>query len=578
MTLKQLLINLLMVIMEENYDMVDPLLRPAIIDVHQLLPEYDFIVVGAGSAGSVVASRLSEVASWSVLLIEAGPDEDFQSETPRLAFSLWNSWADWNYTSVPQKNACRGTSAGRCYWPRGRLLGGSSASNTMFYTRGNRRDYDGWEAAGNPGWGFKRVLPYFLKSQDQTSPKYLYRPGGYHTTGGYLTTSDSPWAPELAQDFMRAAKLLGHEETDLNGAKQSGFSLFHGTMRNGSRCSTAKAFLRPARLRENLHVLTEAEASRVLTFDRTANGVEFVHSELRFKVKARKEVILSAGTINSPQILLKSGVGPKTHLAEMGIPLVHNLPVGENLHDHVGVLLEFRSDSPVSNSFGVFSTDEAVSDYVKRGVGPLTGGGIDAMGLFSSSKVHSTLDYPDIGVLLLGGPLDDERSPEIWNLFPVLVRPKSRGRVTLGADGAPLMDPQYLTAGGDAEALKEAVRFAFDLADTAAMKRRGATFNSAVYSNCAHLKFRTGPHIDCLVANYSITFFHPVGTCRMGPPYNPASVVDSQFRVHGVSRLRVVDGSAMPEVVNTPTNAPIIMMAERAADLIKDYWRDYQNN
>lgn len=299
----------------------------------QLHRHYDFIVVGAGSAGAVIAARLSEIGNWSVLLLEAGGDETEISDVPALAGFLQLSEMDWKYQTKPHAHRayCQAMIGDRCNWPRGKVLGGSSVLNAMVYVRGNKRDYDEWEAQGNLGWSYKDVLPYFTKSEDNRNP-YLVKTG-YHGSGGYLTVQESPWRTPLSLAFVKAGEELGYEHRDCNGAEQSGFMLVQTTMRRGSRCSTSKAFLRPVRLRENLHIAKFAHATRVLIDSKTKRtyGVEFVRENKRQIVFAKKEVILSAGAINSPQLLMLSGIGPAAHLAEFKIPVISDLPVGDNL-------------------------------------------------------------------------------------------------------------------------------------------------------------------------------------------------------------------------------------------------------
>lgn len=299
-----------------KYDTLDPESKP--INRQQLYPEYDFVVVGGGSAGAVVANRLTEIPQWQVLLLEAGPDENEISDVPSLSAYLQLSKLDWQYKTEPTGRACLGMKHGRCNWPRGKVLGGSSVLNYMIYVRGNRHDYDHWESLGNTGWGYDDVLRYFIKSEDNRNP-YLSRTK-YHGRGGYLTVQESPWRTPLVVAFVQAGTEIGYQNRDINGAEQTGFMIAQGTIRRGSRCSTAKAFIRPVRLRKNLHVALNSHVIKLLVnpFTMRAYGVEFVRNGKRQIVMARKEVILSAGALNTPQILMLSGIGPKEHLQKLG--------------------------------------------------------------------------------------------------------------------------------------------------------------------------------------------------------------------------------------------------------------------
>lgn len=333
-----------------RYDRVDPESRP--IDQKVVLPEYDFIIIGGGSAGAVLANRLTENPKVSVLLLEAGPDENEVTDVPSLAAYLQLSSLDWSYKTEPSNSACLGMVNNRCNWPRGKVLGGSSVLNYMIYVRGNKNDYDNWAQMGNTGWDYKSVLPYFKKSEDNRNP-YLARTP-YHSSGGYLTVQESSWHTPLAAAFVEAGTEIGYENRDINGEKQTGYMIAQGTIRRGSRCSTAKAFLRPIRLRPNFHLALNAFVTKIEIDPKTkrAWGVEFVRHNRKQIIRARREVILSAGAINSPQILMLSGVGPRDHLEAMGIPVLKDLPVGNNLM--VSDLLVEANFSILSSIFLLF--------------------------------------------------------------------------------------------------------------------------------------------------------------------------------------------------------------------------------
>ncbi|XP_049767160.1 glucose dehydrogenase [FAD, quinone] [Schistocerca cancellata] len=583
-----------------HYDIFDPENQPQNVKV--LRREYDFVVVGAGSAGSVLGGRLSEVAGWSVLVLEAGTYESEITDVPLLSLYLHKSRYDWGYRSQPQPSACQAMEDKRCVWTRGKVLGGSSVLNTMLYIRGNRRDYDTWASLGNAGWSFEEVLPYFRKSQDQRNP-YLARSSRYHATGGPLTVQDAPWHTPLGIALVQAGVEMGYEHRDINGERQTGFALFQFTMRRGYRCSAAKAFLRPARLRPNLHVALHAHVTRVLLdpATRRAYGVEFLRDGVRHTVLARKEVILSAGAINSPQLLMVSGVGPADHLRSLGIPVVQQSPgVGENLMDHIAVGgLVFPVDYPVSVVVDRVMNLNAALRYAVLGEGPLTSSvGLEAVGFVSTKFANRSDDWPDIEFMLTSSstPSDggtqarkahgitqrfyDEMfgaitGKDMYGVFPMILRPKSRGRVRLASADPlryPLMFHNYLTHPHDVAVLREGAKMALALAETAALRRFGARFHRVPVLGCRHLPPFTDEYWECVVRQYTMTIYHMSGTCKMGPAADPLAVVDDQLRVRGVSGLRVVDASVFPTIPSGNINAPVIMVAEKAADLVKQAW------
>lgn len=320
-----------------------------------------------GSAGAVVAARLSEVSNWTILLLEAGGDETEVSDVPALAGFLQLTELDWKYKTKPRADRayCTAMKKEECNWPRGKVLGGSSVLNAMVYVRGNKRDYDAWEQLGNIGWGYKDVLHYFKKSEDNRNP-YLARTP-YHGSNGLLTVQEAPWRTPLSLTFIKAGEEMGYEHRDINGEEQRGFMLTQSTMRRGARCSTSKAFLRPIRLRQNLHVAKFAHTTKILIdpASKRAFGVEFIKDKKRQMVFARKEVILSAGALNTPQLLMLSGVGPANHLSEFNIPVLSDLPVGANLQDHVGLGgMTFIINEPITVTTSRFVNVPTFFDYI----------------------------------------------------------------------------------------------------------------------------------------------------------------------------------------------------------------------
>ncbi|KAK7874212.1 hypothetical protein R5R35_006255 [Gryllus longicercus] len=583
-----------------HYDLFDPENRP--INQKVLRHEYDFVIVGGGSAGAVLANRLSEVPHWNVLLLEAGGHETEITDVPLLSLYLHKSRFDWKYRTQPQPTACQAMIDKRCCWTRGKVIGGSSVLNTMLYIRGNRRDYDAWEAQGNPGWSYEDVLPYFKKSQDQRNP-YLAKNTRYHATGGYLTVQDSPFNTPLGIAFVQAGVEMGYEHRDINGEFQTGFAPFQFTMRRGFRCSTAKAFLRPVRLRKNLHVALWAHVTKVLINPKTkrAYGVEFVRDGYKEKVLARKEVILSAGAINSPQLLMLSGVGPAAHLKAHSIPVLQDSPgVGKNLQDHIaigGVL--WQIDHPVSIMIDRVMNLNAAMRYAVLGTGPLTSNvGLEAVGFITTKYNNQSDDWPDMEFMITssstvsdGGTqgkrahgltdrfyneyLSSLNNKDVFGVFPMMLRPRSRGEILLRSNDPfkyPLLYHNYLTDPHDVGVMREGVKAAIAFGETRALKRFGARYHRVPVPGCRKLPLFTDEYWDCFIKQYTMTIYHMSGTCKMGPDGDPMAVVDPQLRVKGISNLRVIDASIMPTIPSGNINAPVIMVGEKGADLVKAAW------
>ena len=526
---------------------------------------YDYIIIGGGSAGCVLAARLSEDPQVQVALLEAGPaDRSVLIHCPAgLALLARNGQANWGFQTTPQA----GFNGRRGYQPRGRVLGGSSSVNAMIYTRGHRQDYDDWAAAGNPGWRYQEVLPYFRRAEHNERGS-----DRYHGEGGPLNVADLRDPNRYSPHFVQACVQAGFTvNEDFNGAEQEGVGLYQVTHRNGERCSAAKAYLTPSLGRPNLKVITGAHATRILLEGQRAVGVEFLQDGVRHQLRAAQEVLLSAGALQSPQLLMLSGIGPGGLLHKAGITPAHDLAgVGRHLQDHVDVVLVY--DAPqLTDLFGL-SFRGAL--HVLRGVwdwrfhrrGLLTTNFAEAGGFIRS---QGSEPIPDLQLhFVIGKLVDHGRTTTTghgYSCHVCLLRPRSRGSVKLlNADplAAPLIDPNFLGERDDVDRLIRGFKLMRSILSQPALARFGAR------ELPASARARTDEQIEQFIRNHADTIYHPAGTCRMGPG-GEMDVVDAQLRVHGLQGLRVVDASVMPGLVGGNTNAPVIMIAEKAADMIR---------
>jgi choline dehydrogenase len=519
---------------------------------------YDYVIVGAGSAGCVLANRLSADPSATVLLLEAGPrDTKMEIGIPAAFPKLFKTAYDWNYTTTAQAEL-----AGRAmYWPRGRTLGGSSAINAQMYVRGNPADYDAWTAAGNPGWSWPEVLAAFRRSECNSRGA-----SEFHGDAGPLPVQDLRDPSPLTQAFLRAAVETGiARNPDLNGLEQDGVSLSQVTQRRGRRASAAHAFLRPVRRRRNLTIRTDALVSRVLLDGLRAVGVEYRVGG-RTEVADARQVILSGGAINSPQLLMLSGIGPRDQLERFAIPVVHALPaVGRHLQDHlsVPVIATIRG----TGSLLAAEKPAQLARYLVRRKGMLTSNVGEAMAFVRSSPA---LPAPDLQLIFAPVEFIEHglQPPPGHGITcgVILLLPESEGEVGLASadpHDAARIEPRYLSdpAGADLRVLVEGVRLAREIL------RAPALVGSVAAELWPGPDATTDDAVRDFIRRRAETLYHPVGTCRMGP--DPAdAVVDPTLRVHGIDGLRVVDASIMPRIVRGNTNAPTIMIAERAAALM----------
>ncbi|XP_034247857.1 glucose dehydrogenase [FAD, quinone]-like isoform X1 [Thrips palmi] len=565
------------------------------------LPQYDFVVVGAGTAGCALAARLTEVAGWSVLLVEAGGRENFAMDIPIVANMLQFSEANWKYRTQPSDKACLGMSGHRCNYPRGKVMGGSSVLNYMIYNRGHPNDYDNWERMGSEGWAFKDVLPYFKKLENMMVPE-LRGDSRWHHRDGPVSVSRLPWNTPLGKAFVDAGLERGMPLVDYNGAQQVGIAPLQVTLNNGSRWSSNRAYLSPLRGRNGpsagrgvLHVLKRAQVTRVLIKNQEAEGVELVRGGRRFTVRARREVILAAGAINSPQLLMLSGIGPRQHLQDVGIPVVADLPVGYNLMDHVsaGAVIFLVNDTVSIRTERVTSSQKDLIDYFSHNTGPLTiPGGCESVAFLALDG--NTSGWPDLELLFVSGSLTSDvtlkdgfgldrklyqqvfgrvEQLDSWMPLPMLLRPKSKGRVML-RDRNPLRKPlifhNYFDHPEDLDTLVDGVLESIKMSNTRAFQRFGSRLHDTPIPACRHHGFGSRDYWRCHIRHFPFTIYHQSGTCRMGRRGDPLAVLDPRLRVQGVGRLRVVDASVMPMIPAAHTNAPTYMIAEKAADMIKE--------
>lgn len=528
--------------------------------------EFDYVVIGGGSGGCVVASRLSEDPEITVCLLEAGgPDKSVFIHAPAGVVAMlpipFNNWA---FKTVPQP----GLNGRQGYQPRGKVLGGSSSTNAMLYVRGHRWDYDHWASLGNAGWSHDEVLPYFKRAENNET----YGADAYHGKGGPLNVAELRHPSAINKAFLAAAAMKGvPNNPDYNGAEQFGSFMYQVTQKDGERHSAAKGYITPYLSRANLSVRTHALSSRILFEGKRAVGVVYTSGGIEKQVRARRELILSSGAFGSPQLLMLSGVGPAADLQRLGIPVVHDLPgVGENLQDHIDHVQTYRTSS-ANETFGVSARGgirmaAAIPEWKKKRTGLITTNFAESGAFVRSSP---DVKVPDLQMVFVVAVVDDHsRKVHLGHGYSChieVLRPHSRGHVKLASRdprSAPIIDPKFLSDQRDLDLLVKGVQLQMDILEAGPFDAYRGKMLYKVDRNDT-----TGIVQD--IRNRADTQYHPVGTCKMGPDSDPMAVVDAQLRVRGVEGLRVVDASIMPTICGGNTNAPTVMIAEKAADMVR---------
>ncbi|XP_029158636.1 glucose dehydrogenase [FAD, quinone]-like isoform X2 [Nylanderia fulva] len=578
-------------VMSSRCDVAEPCQRLGSDEAPKENEWFDFVIIGAGVAGPIIARRLSDNPWRKILLIEAGPEEPTMTAIPGLAFNAVNTSLDWNFKTEPTSphpTACLKTD-GVCTWPRGKMIAGTGGMHGMMYVRGHPDFYNRWAKAGNPGWSYDEVTRYFERAENPVDPLILSDKSRSQKEGGPINIQYYPYKPEFADALLTAAGELGYRTSQLKEYKQTGFMIAPMTIENGMRLTTSKAYLRPVHNRRNLQVLTNAHVTRILIspWERKAIGVEMIDKNGQTRVvKCGKEVILTAGAIGSPQILMNSGVGPEEDLTKLGIKVYKDLPVGKNLHNHVSVAVHMS----IKNIPYEVMTMEAVNEFLKDKTGPLASTGVTQITAFLESN-YTIKGLPDIQVFFdgfssvcpktgLSNECFDGRIGYCTDRREIIARPtvvcaESLGNMKLRSNNPldpPLLYPDYFTNEKDLMILLDGIKQVSRLVDTPTMKKWDLRLEQEKSSLCSNYHFGSDAFWMCQIRAETGPENHQAGTCKMGPSTDPTAVVDSELRVHGIPNIRVADASIFPIVPNSNPIAAIMMVAEKTADMINTVW------
>ncbi|KAB0792173.1 hypothetical protein PPYR_14132 [Photinus pyralis] len=545
---------------------------------------FDHIIVGAGSAGAVIASRLSEDASRNVLVLDAGGYSNNFSDIPgMLPYLTGLEEYNWGYLSVPQNTSCLGMKNNQCTMTRGKGIGGSSMINGLLYVRGNRVDYDNWYREGNDGWSYRDVLPYFKKSEDfpEGDPKY------HGKSGSLRVEVPRPASPQI-DAFLEANKYLGRKDLDYNGEEQLGYGRVQLNVDHGKRASSGYAFLLPVKNRTNLKILTHSYATKIEIDERKrAVGVRFTKDGRTYVAKSRQDVVISAGAFGSPQLLMLSGIGPREQLRRLGIDVIEDLPVGEQLLDHISFFnLNFATNYTKHRS----SLEHNIEDYL-NGTGVLVNPFHLETLVFMQTKYAKTPGVPDFEALMIPSISSNEMTSKFWNIRDeleakdnhpesdfsicgILLHPKSRGYLRLKSRNPfdyPIINPNWLSdpEDQDIDVLYEGIKMILEMVDTPPFRNLGTRLKYDNLPACKSFQYLSRGYWHCFIRHFGTAIFHPIGTCEMGTHPSRGAVVSPDLKVFGVSNLRVADTSVFPLTTSGHTNAPAMMVGEKAADLIK---------
>ncbi|XP_067129201.1 glucose dehydrogenase [FAD, quinone]-like [Centruroides vittatus] len=547
-----------------------------ILNAYESQGGYDYIIVGSGPSGAALANRLSTNPNVFVLLLEAGERPNLLTEVPSYYFYLYGSSYDWNYNVIfpdfpnMEKRA-------PVHLPHGKGLGGESLINSMLYIRGNRKDFDNWEKKGACGWGWREIFPLFRRSERNLDDDIANN--GYHGTNGEMFVQRPAFITHLASKYLQAAQELGFRLGDVNGENQSVFSIPQIISKDGRRWGVDKAFLYPIEGRWNLNIATNALVRKIIIRNKVAVGVEYDFDGVKRRAMANQEVILSAGAIRSPQLLMLSGIGPIKELSKVRIPVIKNLPVGKNLHDHSVFSL------PLYKVDNLKVSEKDYKEFLERGKGILSISPTEVVGFFSTIY-NEDYDWPDAEIVLVTLPSsvfssawDQGRATVIC--ANMVQRPKSRGRLTLrdrDPRTPPLIAGMYLYKEEDANVLVEGIKMCLKLGDTQALRGIGDRIPPPSLPACNNYSAASDEYYRCLGRQLATPGYHVVGTCKMGDPKDNTTVVDFDLKVKGIKGLRVADSSIAPEVITGCTFALDVLIGEKAADLIfRDYYAEMGN-